>query len=532
MQMVSTHLPYSNTRNFSTIVLDYINGQQELTPFYNYPVSVEGIKAAIDQRKQFGTDRELLVKAMQEQYKDIVLTDKQQSYLQLLGNENTFTVCTAHQPNIFTGHLYFIYKILHTVKLAESLSAQLPENNFVPVYYMGSEDADLEELGHIYLDGIKYEWKTEQKGAVGRMKVDKALVQLIDQLSGQLLVHAFGEEVVDLMKRCYQPGVSIEQATFKMVNELFAEYGLLVLLPDSRLLKNAFSNVIERELLEQFSHTAVQETVAAFPAKYKVQASGRELNLFYLTDGARERIESVNGQWSIVNTEVKFSREQILQELKEFPERFSPNVILRPVFQETILPNVAFIGGGGEIAYWLELKKVFEAAAVPYPMLVLRNSFLLVDEKSDALINKLQLSNEAIFQPEFDLMNMLVKRESGHQLSLQNEKLKLTELYGQLKEIAGKVDVTLSAHTAALHKKSLQRIEILEKKMLRAEKEKFEAQQRQLHKLKTQLFPNSNLQERVENFMLQYAKSGKAFIQSIYENSLSLEQEFVILTEK
>jgi bacillithiol biosynthesis cysteine-adding enzyme BshC len=317
-----------------------------------------------------------------------------------------------------------------------------------------------------------------------------------------------------------------------MVNELFAEYGLLVLLPDSRLLKNAFSNVIERELLEQFSHTAVQETVAAFPAKYKVQASGRELNLFYLTDGARERIESVNGQWSIVNTEVKFSREQILQELKEFPERFSPNVILRPVFQETILPNVAFIGGGGEIAYWLELKKVFEAAAVPYPMLVLRNSFLLVDEKSDALINKLQLSNEAIFQPEFDLMNMLVKRESAHQLSLENEKLKLAEVYEQLKEIAGKVDVTLSAHTAALHKKSLQRIEILEKKMLRAEKEKFEAQQRQLHKLKTQLFPNSNLQERVENFMLQYAKSGKAFIQSIYENSLSLEQEFVILTEK
>jgi uncharacterized protein YllA (UPF0747 family) len=163
---------------------------------------------------------------------------------------------------------------------------------------------------------------------------------------------------------------------------------------------------------------------------------------------------------------------------------------------------------------------------------VLRNSFLLVDEKSDALINKLQLSNEAIFQPEFDLMNMLVKRESAHQLSLENEKLKLAEVYEQLKEIAGKVDVTLSAHTAALHTKSQQRIEILEKKMLRAEKEKFEAQQRQLHKLKTQLFPNNNLQERVENFMLQYAKSGKVFIDSIYQNSLSLEQEFVILTEK
>lgn len=532
MQMVSTHLPYSSTGYFSTIVLDYIKGQDELKPFYNHPVSVDGIKAAIEARKQFATDRPLLVNALQEQYKGLALTEKQQAYIQLLNNDNTFTICTAHQPNIFTGHLYFIYKILHTVKLAESLAVQLPENNFVPVYYMGSEDADLEELGHIYQDGVKYEWKTDQQGAVGRMTVDKALLQLIDQLSGQLLVHEFGKEVVELMKRCYQPGVTIEQATFKLVNELFAEYGLLVLLPDSRLLKRAFSDVLARELFEQFSHPAVKQTVTDFPSTYKVQASGRELNLFYLKDNRRERIEKVSNGWSIVNTEQIFSKEEILQELNEFPERFSPNVILRPVFQETILPNIAFIGGGGEIAYWLELKKVFEAVGVPYPVLIVRNSFLLMNEKNDALINKLQLSKEALFQSAFELINMLVKRESSHQLSLENEKRKLSELYSQVQIISGKIDVTLAAHTEALYRKSLQRIEQLEKKMLKAEKQKFEAQERQVYKLKQQLFPNNNLQERVDNFMLYYAKSGKAFIQHIYDNSLSLEQEFVLLTAK
>jgi bacillithiol biosynthesis cysteine-adding enzyme BshC len=397
---------------------------------------------------------------------------------------------------------------------------------------MGSEDADLEELGYIYQDGVKYEWKTDQRGAVGRMMVDKALLKLIDQLSGQLLVHEFGKEVVELMKQCYQPGVTIEQATFKLVNELFAEYGLLVLLPDSRLLKRAFSDVIAKELFEQFSHPQVKETVNAFPSKYKVQASGRELNLFYLKDDSRERIEKVSNGWSVVNTEQIFSKEEILHELNEFPERFSPNVILRPVFQETLLPNVAFIGGGGEIAYWLELKRVFEAVAVPYPMLVVRNSFLLIDEKNDVLINKLELSKEEVFQPSLDLMNMLVKRESSHQLSLESEKQKLSELYSQVQTISGKIDTTLAAHTEALYKKSLHRMEQLEKKMLKAEKQKFEAQERQVHKLKQQLFPNNNLQERVDNFMLYYAKSGKAFIQSIYENSLSLEQEFMMLTTK
>lgn len=530
MQSDCTYLPYSSTGYFSTIVTGYINGENELQPFYDHPVNIDGIKAAIAKRASFNTGRDLLVEVLKEQYKDVSLTAKQEQYIEALRSENTFTICTAHQPNIFTGHLYFIYKILHTIKVAESLSMQIAGSNFVPVYYMGSEDADLEELGHIFIDGVKYEWKTEQKGAVGRMKVDKALLQLIDSFSGQLLVHEYGSDIVELMKRCYVLGITIEQATFKLVNELFAEFGLLILLPDNRTLKNAFAPVIERELLQQFSHKAVAETVSSFPSKYKVQAAGRELNLFYLTDEGRERIELVNGQWSVVNSEKVFNREEILSELKEFPERFSPNVILRPVFQEMILPNIAFIGGGGEIAYWLELKKVFEAAGVPYPMLILRNSFLLVDKRSGELVKKLKLSTEDIFKPELDLVNALVRKESSNQLSLENEKRSLLEVYNKLKAVAGTVDSTLQVHTEALHKKSLYKIEELEKKILRAEKKKFETQHRQLHKLKQQLFPNNNLQERVDNFMLYYAKGGKGFMNDIYENSLALEQQFAMLT--
>lgn len=529
MQIDCTYLPYSSTGYFSSMVSDYISGKEALQPFYDFAPSIAGVKSALLKRKQFATNRSLLVTVLQEQYKNVQLSPKQQEYIAQLAQGDTFTVCTAHQPNIFTGYLYFIYKIVHAIKLAEVLTKEIEDCNFVPVYYMGSEDADLEELGHIFMDGRKYEWTTKQQGAVGRMKVDKALVQLINEISGQLLVHPHGSEMVELIGQCYKEGASIQQATFDLVNALFADYGLLILLPDNHLLKNEFAPVIKKELQEQFSHKAVSETMAAFPSSYKIQAAGRELNLFYLTDDGRERIEKMNGEWSIVNGGKVFNEQEILDELKEFPERFSPNVILRPVFQETILPNIAFIGGGGEIAYWLELKKVFEAAGVPYPVLVVRNSFLLIDEKSNELIKKLQLTTQEIFTPEFEMMNELVRRQSDHQLSLEKEKASLKELYQQAGAVAAAVDKTLQAHTGALLKKALDKIEALEKKMLKAEKLKFEAQQRQLYKLKQQLFPNNNLQERTENFMLFYAKEGSGFIDSIYQHSLGLEQRFGVM---
>ena len=537
MNFKASFLPYVQTGYFSKIVLDYINRETEILPFYQYPVSIEGLKASIQARKKFATDRTLLVSVLQKQYSVVTTSTIVTDNIQLLQHENTFTICTAHQPNIFTGPLYFIYKILHVVKLAEHLKISMPGNNFVPVYYMGSEDADLEELGHIYINGEKQEWVTDQTGAVGRMKVDKALVQLIDRFSGQLTVYPFGEEIIALMKACYRDGITVEQATFNLVNKLFAEYGVVVLLPDNAALKAAFAGVIEKELVSAFSHAAVQETVKKFPPDYKVQASGRELNLFYLTEGQRGRIEMKTGnqmatRWVVMDTDLEFTKDELMAELKAHPERFSPNVILRPVYQEWILPNIAFIGGGGEIAYWLQLKKVFEAVGTSYPLLVLRNSFMLVEEEVRLLTDKLKLTYAGLFKAEPDIMNYLVCRDSLQQVNLEQEKLELTTFYEHLKGVAGKIDTTLQRHTEALQAQALKKIATLEKKMLRAEKKKFEAQKRQLHRLKSQLFPGNNLQERGDNMMTYYAKWGGGFIRMLYENSNALEMEFGVLAEE
>lgn len=532
MNTIASFLSYDQTGYFSKIVSDYVKQASQIQPFLSHPVSIEGMKASIDARKNFPTNRALLVNVLRKQYADVAVSEAVAKNIDLLLHENTFTLCTAHQPNIFTGPLYFIYKILHVAKLSAQLKTSMPENNFVPVYYMGSEDADLDELGHVYIEGEKYEWQTQQTGAVGRMKVDKALIKLMDSLSGQLLVQPFGAEITDLMKSCYKEGVTIEHATFHVVNQLFADYGVVVILPDNAALKASFIPVIERELMEEFSHGLVAETIATYPAEYKAQASGRELNMFYLIDDKRERIEMQQNVWTVLNLNIQFTKHELSEELRQHPERFSPNVILRPVFQEWILPNIAFIGGGGEIAYWLQLKKVFDSVSVPYPLMVLRNSFMFVRKQAQYLADKLRFSYVELFQSELDLINQLVKRDSLLQVSLTEEQLQLADFYEHLKTVAGKIDVTLSNHAEALQTQTQKKLGALEKKMLRAEKKKFEAQQRQLTKIKAQLFPMNNLQERIDNLMPYYAKWGKEFISMLYNHSNGLEQEFGILVDE
>lgn len=532
METDCEYISYDATGYFSRIMTDYVNSDEKLKPFYKHPVSAEGIKASIESRKQFETPRTLLVQELRKQYENIALSESQEQNLQLLLQANTFTICTAHQPNIFTGPLYFIYKILHAVKLADQLNNSIPENHFVPFYYMGSEDADLDELGHINLNGEKLEWKTKQTGAVGRMKVDKQLIQLIDRIAGELEIEAFGKELVNLLRSAYKEGVSIRQATLQLVHELFKDFGLLVLIPDNAVLKKQFEPVIKKELLENFSHAVVEKTSQQLSQQYKVQASGREINLFYLADTKRERIEKEGDTFKVESLGLTWSKEEMLAEAEEHPERFSANVILRGVFQETILPNIAFIGGGGEIAYWLELQKVFEAVGVPFPVLIVRNSFLLINQIQQKATKKLRFTNLDLFKPGEQLINFLVRSESDLQLSLAVEKQQLEAFYQNLEKITGKIDITLAAHTAALHAKAAQKIDELEKKMLRSEKRKFEAQNRQINKLRQQLFPGDSLQERVENFSSFYAKYGKDWLNEIYKASRSLEQEFVMLELK
>ncbi len=529
MIKAAEQVAYPLTGYFSSLVSDYLDANQKLAPFYTHAPNVEGVKAATAARDSFNTPRVALVDALNKQYEGVNTLEAVTTNIQSLKDNKTYTVTTAHQPNLFTGPLYFIYKIAHTIALSSSLNKQIPGAHFVPVYYMGSEDADIEELGFVTIGGEKLVWQTGQTGAVGRMKVDAELLALINHVEGQIGVSVHGAAWVSILKNTFTIGKTIAQATFEIVDHLFGQYGLVVILPDSDKLKILFTSVIEKELTTGFSNKAVQQTIQNLSTHYKVQASGRDINLFYLQDNKRERIVQTSNGFEVAALGLQFTTEQILEDVKNNPSCYSPNVILRGVFQETILPNIAFIGGGGELAYWLELKQVFTEAAVPYPVLLLRNSFLLVSAKHAQQLQKLQINTIALFKGLQVIIDNFVKDNTTNHLQIDTQMAAIDAQYTLIKNQAGRIDASLVQHIEALAHQQAQKLVQVQKKMLRSEKRKFEVQQQQITKIVAQLFPGGSLQERVENIADWYKIYGTHFVRAIVENSDDFSKGFTLL---
>jgi bacillithiol biosynthesis cysteine-adding enzyme BshC len=538
MKYNATSIPYSATGVFSSLVNDYISGNGNARDYVPYTPNLEGIKKAIQQRKFSAIQRQTLVSVLENQYQVLgTLTDekntaafeKVQANIGLLKNDNCFAVTTAHQPNLFTGPLYFFYKIIHVIKLAAELKAQFPENEFVPVYYMGSEDADLAEVGSYSIDGAKHQWKTKQTGAIGRMLVDDHLLQLLQNLEGYWTVKPDGKEALAIIKAAYKKGNTINQATLQMVHLFFGQYGLVVVQPDDAKLKSLFVEVMQKELTTQFSHTAIQPTLKSLSENYHVQSEGRAINLFYLKEATRNRIEKNGELFSVVDTNIQFTQAEIIQELQAHPDRFSPNVILRGAYQETIIPSVVFVGGGGELAYWMELKNVFEQSGVDYPVIILRNSFLFINDKQAKQWASLEFNSESLFNSILDLELAFVKKQSVENLALTEHIASLTDLYKVIQQDVIKIDSSLGDHALNLSVQAQKKLALLEKKMIRAEKRKQHTSLARIHSIKSELFPDNNLQERVENFSNWVGDFGWNWVEAILNNSNSVDASFTII---
>lgn len=553
MKFKATPISYRATGLFSGLVNDYLEAKGTAQSFVEYNATLDGYKKAIEQRASFPTNRKVLVEVLQNEYtqlaKDIndanvsnnnkalnnSLNNKEafnlvNDNISLLLKENTFTVTTAHQPNIFTGPLYFIYKIIHAIQLAAELKKQFPKNNFVPVYYMGSEDADLQEVGAYNLAREAYQWNTKQKGAIGRMKVDDELIQLLQNLEGYWSVKPLGKEALEVLKQAYQKGKTISEATLALVHGYFGRYGLVVIQPDNASLKSLFVDVMEKELRTGFSQKAIGPTKEKLASTYHVQSDGRDLNLFYLKENSRARIEKQGDSYIVVDTDIRFTEEEIVRELHANPERFSPNVILRGVYQETILPGVAFIGGGGELAYWMELKNVFNEVKVHYPILQLRNSFMFINEKQTAHWNNLGFTLEHLFKPVLELELDYIKSQTQENLALTNHIASLNALYESIQQDVIRIDTSLGDHAKNLSIQAQKKLALLEKKMIRAEKRKQQTSIDRIQAIKGSLFPKNSLQERVENFAEWVGDYGWDWVETVMQHSTTLNPSFTIIT--
>ncbi|HSI90009.1 MAG TPA: bacillithiol biosynthesis cysteine-adding enzyme BshC, partial [Adhaeribacter sp.] len=462
--MKITTLPYSATNSFSKLVTDYLAGEPHLKPFLNRFPSLENFGEQIKERQNFPADqRETLVQALEKQYGNLAKNPAVELNMALLQQDKTFTVTTGHQLNIFTGPLYFVYKIVSVIKTCQELKKAYPEKEFVPVYWMATEDHDLAEINHFNLFGKRHEWQTEQKGAVGRMNL-KGLEKVLEELPEQFPV----------FEKAYRESRTLAEATRKIVNELFGEYGLLVLDGDDAGLKKVLTPVILNEFSEQISYRLVNQTNETLAAYYKPQVLAREINLFYLEDGLRERIVPEGDNFRVLNTELVFTAAEIEKLARQQPEKFSPNVILRPLYQELLLPDLAYIGGGAEVAYWLQLKAVFEHYSVPFPVVMLRNSALYINKSNAARMQKLGLKPEELFEDLNRLKKKISETLELPAVSLESQRHSISEIFAEVEKLAGSIEQTLEKTVGAEAQKVQNALQMLEKKIAKAQETKHE----------------------------------------------------------
>ena len=502
-------LSYHQTKKFTHLVNDYLSNSDDIQNFYNRYPSLENFSAQWEEKSNHKIDRKVLVEVLNDQNKALTLSPLTRYNISSLFEEDTFSVTTGHQLCIFTGPLYFIYKIISTINLVEELKVKYPEKNFVPVFWMASEDHDFHEVNHINLFGEKIEWNNSQKGAIGRMSLD-GVEDVLDELE-QLLGDSENANHLSLLFRdAYLKHANMADASRFLVNTLFGKYGLVILDGNDIRLKQQFISIIKKDVLHQGFFKTITKCTQDLAKDYKTQAFVRDINFFHLSDGARKRLD----------------KKMLESEIDSNPEDFSPNVLMRPLYQEMVLPNLAYVGGGAEVAYWMQLKTAFEQEQIPFPILVLRNSILWVEKNQVNKWQNLGFDLADLFLDEHQLHQQYVTRQTN--LNLTQE---LKDLKNVFEQILSKTnDKGLQTSILAEQQKQLNSFKKLEKKLLKSEKKQYKDSLNQITKLKAKLFPNNSLQERYNNFIPFYLKHGDNFIEILLKELNPLDAKFVILS--
>lgn len=525
----ATHFPIQNLDFFAetdrAISGRNTNIEHLLTP----ELTLDNLRHQASRKKDSYINRQVLLDLLKEQYEGQNLPTALAKNLESLRDDHTFSVTTAHQPLVLGGKLYFLFKALSTIRLAHYISSQIEDISVVPIFLLGSEDHDFEEIRHVQLFHDKKSWEASSGGPIGRMDVD-GIIKLIDEIEPIMATQPFGQEVMLFLRTSYQKEDTFGHATFKFLHHLLGEMGLIVIDLDRPLAKSRFKDVMRKELLTQSSHQCVQKRIDLIKKSgLKEQAHSRDINLFYMTDQVRVRIESTDGNsFHTVDGQKNWDNPGIIAEVEQFPERFSPNVILRPLYQETLLPNLAFIGGGGELAYWIELTDVFKAYKTPFPLLMRRHSGILIEDSVITKMNKLDLGLEDMFKPIDQILKSYILDHNIVEIDLDGKKDKISELLDEIKTACIQIDPTLEKSYEAMLAQIFKQIEVIESKMIRGAKNLHDQKMQQIQLLHQRLFPGGALQERYDSILNWILRFGFDWIPVFMQEYKPLEPDMIV----
>lgn len=464
---------------------DYLSGAEALLPFYHYPFPDTDFTSLIADKSKDQLDRSVLRAELERQNEGLPLSDLTRENIQKLENSNTYTVTTGHQLCLMGGPMFTLYKILTVIRLAEELNEKHPEAAFVPIFWMAAEDHDAEEINHYF---SSFEEKVSYIGAFG----------------GAVGRHILEPSITDSIPAAYQqffrPGVTLAQAFRELINDLFGKYGLVILDGDSPALKAQFRDVMEEELLKRPSLPYVEKASEALKELgYRAQVHPREINLFYLSEGRRDRLVWKEDHVEVLGSGKVFTDAELKAELAQYPERFSPNVILRPLYQEYILPNLAYAGGWGELSYWMQIKGVFDHFGVNFPLLIPRMNATMV--AGNTLDRWKELGFEpADFRKEIHELNDQFLPTIWDGGGYEEHKAAFEPVYQALSAYVAQFEPTLSRSVEAEQAKTAKLLDKMEKKVKRAVRNRHPKAFAEIETLKNEVQPGRALQERTLNF--------------------------------
>ncbi|MCX6135692.1 MAG: bacillithiol biosynthesis cysteine-adding enzyme BshC [Ignavibacteriales bacterium] len=516
---------------FSSLFVDYLGDFRSVEKFYGGDFRNEAHwKTLLRKVSERPIDRSSLVQILGTQNRNFHCGVRTLANIDALLNDNTVAVVTGQQVGLFTGPVYTILKTLTTLKLVESLSQQYPEYNFVPVFWLEGEDHDIAEVNSIKVLSVsndiqefRYEMKRasddQNLGAVGKIEFDESIDSIFDNLEQSLIQTEFKSKVLELFRMAYQKGMTFNRAFVHLMNVLLENSGLVFLDPNDNEVKKLLAPLFQRELAEtpKFCQLVIDQS-AELEKQYHAQIKPKSLNLFFFHHGGRYLLEPRPDGYSLKGTRQHLTKEFVTEAAKQTPQLFSPNVVLRPICQDWLLPTLAYVAGPAEVAYFGQLRSLYEAVNIPMPIIYPRASATILEEKADKVLERFSISLVDIYRDV-----EIVKEKVAAQVS----DLNLDEVFGGtfasvqeafegIAQVLQRIDPTLNGALENVSRKTTVNIEGLKERAVAAQKRQHEVSLRQIDKVSNLVFPQGNYQERELNVVYFLNKYGPEFLRWLY----------------
>ncbi|MFQ5569095.1 MAG: bacillithiol biosynthesis cysteine-adding enzyme BshC [Rhodothermales bacterium] len=528
-------VPFATMSAFSALFTTYCADYDRLAAFYEGDwQSVEARRNAADRAAAHTRDRETLVEVLLEQNERWGLDPATRAHIEALRTSEAVAVVTGQQVGVLTGPLYTPYKTLTTLQLSRKL-AEETGRPVVPVFWLEGTDHDLEEVVGVKMlrrndvVSMRYTGHTLPEhgnlGPVGRLRLTEDIEDVLAQVEESLPPSEFRDPLLARLREAYRPGTTLLDAFARFMRALFPESGLVFLNPDDARLKRMAAPLFRQEIEDHTTSAArLREVSDTLEKGFHAQVQPRSTNLF-LMDGAGRYALDVEGEgFSLRGTDTSYSRDALLALLDDEPERFSPNVVLRPLVQDILVPTAAYVGGPGEVSYFAQFKPIYAWAGVPMPIVYPRASVSLVEAKVQKVLDRYELD---VFDVGEDL-DRLFQRVVVGKMDVDVEALfkeagrHLHQAVNALKPRVEQVDRTLGRSAEGVRAALLKEMAKFKTRVVRAEKNNHEAVRSQLEKAQVNLFPGGKLQERALSVLYFLNKYGLDLLTRL-QRDLSLD---------